>query len=73
MLPMQILAYKISLRWSSCCWATFRNYKHSAPPELWSLIAAMMGWCVRSFILRSLRLLWLLRREIFFIDLIDHL
>jgi len=36
----RILAYNISLLWSSYLWVTFRIYKHSAPPELKRLVAA---------------------------------
>lgn len=45
----RILAYNISLRWSSYLWATFRIHKHSAPPELKRLVAARRlryGICV---------------------------
>jgi NADPH:quinone reductase-like Zn-dependent oxidoreductase len=40
MLLIRIVAYNISLLWSFCLWATFRVYKHSAPPELTRLVAA---------------------------------
>jgi hypothetical protein len=33
MLLMRIVAYNISLLWSSCLGVTLRIYKHSAPPE----------------------------------------
>jgi hypothetical protein len=34
MLLRRILAFNISLLWSSCFWVTYRGSKHSAPPEL---------------------------------------
>ena len=40
MLLIRIVAYNISLLWSSGPWVRFRVYKHSAPPELTRLVAA---------------------------------
>src|SRR5882724_10310329 len=72
MLKRRIVAYNISLRWSCDLWVMFSIYKHSAPTErLLRLIALCLRGLTTSLWL--LRLVGLLRREIFFIDLIDHL
>ncbi len=47
MLLMRIVAYNISLLWSSCLGVALRIYKHSAPPEGCGQ-AAPCNQCARS-------------------------
>jgi hypothetical protein len=64
MLLRPILAYHISLLWSSCLWVTFRIYKHSAPPELKRWLRARLLRLCDSILEQSYRSTFILTRAV---------